>query len=120
VVPSGKVLLAGGSLDGTTATADVFTLNAIPANSTVAATGAMSDKRLGHSATLLTSCPSPVTGPCVLVAGGNVTSGKTWEIYDASANNFPLNTATGGSLVRQFHAAAAFANGKVVLAGGNN
>jgi len=59
--------------------------------------------------------------------GGNATARNTWEIYDASTNTFPRNAASQAppnhDLVvtsRQFHAAAAFANGKVVLAGGSN
>src|SRR5216683_520670 len=128
VVPGSKVLLAGGAA---TATADVFTLNAgTPASSTVAATAmGMIGTRTGHTATLLTSttattaCPSAPTS-CVLLAGGNATPGKTWEIYDASTNTFPRNATTAGAdlvlLARQFHAAAAFANGKVLIAGGTN
>src|SRR6266851_1478079 len=132
VVGVGKVLLAGGNTS--TATADVFTLDSTtPANSTIPSTPVtMTGARRGHSATLLTSattaCPSgSATLPCVLVAGGNSTAGKTWEIYDASTNTFPRNAASqappNNDLVvtqRQFQSAAAFANGKVVLAGGNN
>jgi hypothetical protein len=132
VVGTGKILLAGGNTSSLTA--DVFTLDSItPSNSTVGATsGTMTGSRLGHSATRLTSattaCPSgSVTSPCVLLAGGNVNAGKTWEIYDASTDNFPRNAATGAlpnhDLVvvsRQFHAATAFANGKVLLAGGSS
>ncbi len=132
VVGVGKVLLAGGNTS--TATADVFTLDSTtPANSTIPSTPVtMTGARRGHSATLLTSattaCPSgSATLPCVLVAGGNSTAGKTWEIYDASTNTFPRNAASQAPpnhdlvvTTRQFQSAAAFANGKVVLAGGNN
>jgi len=132
VVGVGKVLLAGGNTS--TATADVFTLDSTtPANSTIPSTPVtMTGARRGHSATLLTSattaCPTgSATLPCVLVAGGNSTAGKTWEIYDASTNTFPRNAASQAPpnhdlvvTTRQFQSAAAFANGKVVLAGGNN
>jgi hypothetical protein len=92
----------------------------------------MTGMRLGHTATLLTSatpttaCPNAATAPCVLLAGGNAAAGKTWEIYDGSTDTFPLNAATGGTnhdlvtLARQLHAAAVFAGGKVLLAGGSN
>ncbi len=119
---TGKVLFAGGAA---TATADLFTNNATLANSTVAATGAMSVTRAGHTATLLkaavtTACPS--AGPCVLIAGGNLTANKTWEIYDAFTNTFPRGASAGHDLVapRSQHAAAVFANGKVLLAGGSD
>ncbi|HEX9604323.1 MAG TPA: kelch repeat-containing protein, partial [Myxococcales bacterium] len=126
VVGTGKVLLAGGAA---TATADLFTLGA---PSTVApTTSGMLVTRFGHTATLLTSstattaCPTATaTSSCVLIAGGNSNLGKTWEIYDASTNTFPRNATTAGAdlvlLARQFHAAAAFANGKVLLAGGSD
>jgi hypothetical protein len=126
---SGKVLLAGGA---TSASADLFTLNTLDlATSTVAATGAMQVVRSGHSATALTAttattaCANAATTTCVLIAGGNSTTNKTWEVYDASSNTFPVNATTAGNhdLVtgaRAFHAAAAFAGGKVLLAGGTD
>jgi hypothetical protein len=121
-------LLAGGNLGS--ATADVFTLNSgTPASSTVSPTAsAPTAGRLGQSATLLTSvgtaCPNATTAPCVLLAGGNATLGKTWEIYNASMDSFPINAATGGTnhdlllTTRQFQAATVFASGKVLIAGG--
>ena len=124
---SGKALLAGGAA---TATADVFTVDTSNAsNSTVAATsGAMQVARSGHTATFLpagtTACPT-LSVACVLIAGGNSTAGKTWEIYDvggASGDTFPRNATTAGhDLVnpqRSLHAAALFADGRVLLAGG--
>ncbi|HKC59973.1 MAG TPA: Ig-like domain-containing protein [Myxococcales bacterium] len=129
VVGTGKVLLAGGN--ATSATADVFTLNSgTPASSMVSPTAsAPTAGRLGQSATLLTSvgtaCPNAATAPCVLLAGGNSTAGKTWEIYAALTDSFPINAGTGGPpnhdlllTTRQFQAATAFANGKVLIAGG--
>ena len=122
---AGKVVLVGGS--AALATADLFTLSAAtPASSTVAAAGAMIAARTGHSATLLgagvtTACPTG--GPCVLVAGGSSgAAGQSWEIYDASTNTFPVHASAGHDLVvplRFGHAAAAFSNGKVLLAGGS-
>jgi len=124
VVGTGKVLLAGGSA---TATADLFTLGT---PSTVApTTGGMLVTRVNHTATLLTAvstaCPNAATAPCVLIAGGNATPNSTWEVYDASTNNFPINATTAGNhdLVtpqRSMHSAAAFADGKVLLAGGTD
>ncbi len=123
---SSKVLFAGG---GSTASADIFTLVVPPniANSTVVATTAgMLVTRSGHSATTLrttgtTACP---VGPCVLIAGGNATAAKTWEIYDASTDTFPRNATTAGHDLqlagRNEHAAAGFNNGRVLLAGGSN
>src|SRR5229473_2316912 len=135
LVSATQVLIAGGdNCANTTAlrTWDLWDSAAptTPASSTVAATAmGMIGTRTGHTATLLTSttattaCPSAPTS-CVLLAGGNATPGKTWEIYDASTNTFPRNATTAGAdlvlLARQFHAAAAFANGKVLIAGGTN
>jgi hypothetical protein len=126
-----KVLLAGGAA---AATAELFTLNsATPASSTsVLTTGAMTGVRTGHTATVLpqtsptTACPTAsATNQCVLLAAGNATAGKTWEIYDPSTNTFPTNASTAGAsdiivTQRTRHAAAVFSNGKVLLAGGNN
>ncbi|MFL5310586.1 MAG: hypothetical protein ACJ79H_09065 [Myxococcales bacterium] len=126
VVGTGKVLLAGGAA---TATADLFTLGA---PSTVAAiTGGMLVIRVGHTATVLTSsvattaCPTgSATNSCVLIAGGTSVAGKTWEVYDPSTNTFPTTTraSIGNDLAtpRSNHAAAAFADGKVLLAGGTD
>ena len=123
VVGSGIVLFAGGA---TTATADLFTNNANLSNSTmVATTGAMSAVRTGHTATLIatgtTACPA---GPCVLIAGGNATAGKTWEIYDQTTKTFPRgSTGAANDLLvpgRRQHVAASFANNKIQLAGGTD
>jgi len=127
VVGTGKVLLAGGAA---TPTADLFTLGA---PSTVApTTGGMLVTRVNHTATLLTSstattaCPTATaTSSCVLIAGGNATPNSTWEVYDASSNNFPINATTAGNHdlatpQRSTHSAAGFADGKVLLAGGTD
>jgi hypothetical protein len=125
----GLVLFAGGA---STATADLFTNSATITNSMVAATGAMQVVRSGHTATPVTAGPTACpTGPCVLIAGGitgtaATVAGKTWEIYDGSTGGtgtFPRNAATAAhDLVsttgRKQHAATAFANGKIQLAGG--
>ena len=130
-VGTNKVLLAGGAA---AATAELFTLNvATPASSTsTLTTGAMTATRTGHTATVLpqttasTACPTAsASNQCVLIAGGNSTSGKTWEIYDPSTNTFPTNASTAGAsdlivTQRTRHAAAVFSNGKVLLAGGQN
>jgi hypothetical protein len=126
VVGTGKVLLAGGA---TSATADLFTLGA--PSIVAATTGGMLVARTGHTATILTAitattaCPNAATTTCVLIAGGNATTNKTWEVYEASSNSFPVNATTAGNHdlvnpLRSLHSAAAFAGGKVLLAGGNN
>ena len=84
----------------------------------------------GHTATVLSSttgtiaCPtSSATNSCVLIAGGNPTAGQTWEIYDPLNDAFLTTASVGHDLVdpqRSLHAAAAFVNGKVLLAGGSN
>jgi hypothetical protein len=120
----GKVLLAGGS---STASADVFVLASPSTGSTVTgATGAMNAVRSSHTATPLapgvtTACP--VGSGCVLIAGGLHSAGKSWEVYDAASNTFPLASTTGHDLVvplRSRHVATQFASGKVLLAGGTD
>ena len=49
--------------------------------------------------------------------------GQTWEIYDPSSNSFPTTASAGHDLVdpqRALHAAAAFVDGHVLLAGGTH
>ena len=122
VVASGVVLFAGGA---TTPTADLFTNSGSIATSTVAATsGGMSIIRTGHTATLVTGTPACPAGPCVLIAGGNSTAGKTWEIYDQTTKTFPRGSSSGATdlLVpgRKQHVAASFSDNKIQLAGGTD
>ncbi len=121
-IGANEVLLAGGT---TAATADLFVDGTTP---TVAqTTGAMRAARKGHTATVLsgTSNACPTTGDeCVLLAGGvaSGTAGTTWEVYDANTDTFARGASSGHDLVaptRAGHAAAQFADGRVLLMGGS-
>jgi hypothetical protein len=112
LLPSGKVLVAGGSTAVTTA--ELYD----PGPGTFAATGPMSTVRWLHSATLLASGK-------VLVAGGSFEYSTarlaTAELYDPDAGTFALTgpLATG----RADHTATLLPEllpaGKVLVAGGN-
>lgn len=103
LLPSGKVLVAGGWKDSI---ALVSTELYDPATGTWAATGAMATARHFHSAILLSSGK-------VLVAGGGVVSA---ELYDPGTGTW---TATGAmSTARGYATTTLLASGKVLVAGG--
>jgi hypothetical protein len=113
LLPSGKVLIAGGDscsfinyyqscpLDS----AEVYD----PGAGTFATTGKMSVTRFFHTATLLSNGK-------VLVTGGHDASA---ELYDPTPGTF---AATMGSMSvgRSSHTATLLATGKVLIAGGSN
>ena len=113
LLPSGKVLLAGGINypNGPTETilssAEVFD----PVLGTSMVVGSMSIGRTGHTATLLPSGK-------VLIAGGaeETTQLATAELFDPITNTFTL---TGSMTIgRASHTATLLLNGMVLLAGG--
>jgi acyl-coenzyme A thioesterase PaaI-like protein len=107
LLPSGKVLLAGGQGGG--ASAELFD----PTMGTFATTGSMSDSRFFHTATLLS------TGK-VLVVGGVGATGtavSTAELYDPVAGTFSLTGSMGTA--RANHTATLLpSNGTVLIVGG--
>ncbi len=93
--------------------------------------GRMVTARAGHSATLITGCACPADGK-VLLAGGS--SGKlstsltgitssvpsaTAELYDPQQDRF-VAIAARMNVARQGHVAVRLANGRVLLAGGDD
>ena len=110
LLPSGKVLIAGGTNGSSTLqSAELFD----PTTNTFSATGNMASVRANHTATLL------VNGK-VLLSGGSGSSAPalaTAELYDPATGTF---TSTGSLAFARFnHAAALLANGRVLVAGGD-
>jgi len=110
LLPSGKVLVAGGYEGIALASAELYD----PAAGTWSATGGMSTARFEHTATLLPSGK-------VLVAGGfgsSSTSLASAELYDPVTGTW---SATGSMIgARAGHIATLLPSGKVLVAGGQD
>ena len=112
LLPSGKVLVAGGCNGTACATvlnqADLYD----PATGTWTATGSMTAVRAAHTATLLPSGK-------VLVAGRSsdpAAAANSAELYDPATGTW---TATGAmGTPRRYHTATLLSSGKVLVAGG--
>jgi Kelch motif len=110
LLQDGKVLIAGGTTDGSH-TAELF----VPASSTFApTTGPMIHLRSGHCAALLQDGR-------VLIAGGDDGHGTvfpTAELFDAATQTF---IATGSmNHARTGASATLLSNGKILIAGGKD
>ena len=113
LLPSGKVLVAGGlGADGN----DVLTISELydPDTGTWTATGSLRTGRTGHTALLLRSGK-------VLVAGGRVTWPESQvmascELYDPATGVWTEAAALSGA--RAHHTAALLSSGKVLVIGG--
>jgi uncharacterized protein (TIGR03437 family) len=106
LLPSGKVLIAGGwtNVDETTASAELYD----PATGTFTATGPMTVARSGHAALLNTGK--------VLIAGGgawqDANAAASADLYDPATGTF---TATGNMHEPSCDSATLLPNGKVLI-----
>src|SRR6266498_5680586 len=110
LLPSGKVLVAGGYNDsGSLSSAELYD----PATGNWTNTGSLGTTRELHTATLLPSGK-------VLVAGGYASSGflSSAELYDPATGNWSSTGSLGAA--RGYHTATLLPSGKVLVAGGYN
>lgn len=112
LLPSGKVLVAGGQNPDGSALAEAELYD--PVADSWSTAGTLSVARFNHSATLLPSGK-------VVVAGGLVSGGAASaaiDVYDPTTNSW--STSTSLSTARGQHGAALLSDGKVLFAGGAN
>jgi hypothetical protein len=109
LLPSGKVLVAGGFDNGPLVGAELY--DAAAGNWSL--TGSLNDARFGHTATLLPTGRVLVTGG--VGGSGTLTSA---ELYDPITG---IWTPTASLTVpRYYHTATLLSNGTVLVAGGEN
>ncbi len=110
LLPSGLVLVAGGTGGGSLSSAELYN----PATGSWSATGSMSTARQVHTATLL---PSGV----VLVAGGVMSGGgrtSSVEVYNPTTGNWSSDASL--IVARDSSTATLLPNGKVLVAAGQS
>jgi tripartite motif-containing protein 71 len=107
LLPSGKVLVAGGYFGNGSrlSSAELYD----PATNSWSSAGRMSTERYGHTATLLANGK-------VLVAGDYASRIATAEVYDPETNSW--SPAGSMSTTRGYHTATLLRNGKVLVVGG--
>jgi hypothetical protein len=116
LLPTGKVLVAGGLTTGQGLCDDSAELYDPAANNGAGAfspAGSLKTSRAEYTATLLPSGK-------ILMAGGSCAGGDSAELYDPAANNGNgVSTVTGSmAAIRVGHTATLLANGKVLVAAG--
>jgi large repetitive protein len=113
MLPTGKVLVAGGSSSTVVhASAELYD----PSQGVFTATGSMTTARAYHTATLLTD-------GTVLIIGGRDLAGKSLasaELYDAVSGTFVATGSMNSSLGRWAHTATLLCDGSVLIVGGDD
>ncbi|MDE2256544.1 MAG: hypothetical protein KGK05_02140 [Xanthomonadaceae bacterium] len=111
LLPSGKLLVAGGaSLGSGVPNAELYD----PSTDTWSAAASMANARISHTATLLPSGKVLVTGGVNNINNGTVFSST--ELYDPFANTWAMGASMAA--VRYHHTATLLPSGKVLVAGG--
>ncbi|HEX3905650.1 MAG TPA: kelch repeat-containing protein, partial [Polyangia bacterium] len=118
LLSTGKVLVVGGTSNGTTALASAELYDRT--TGTWAATASMTGARTLHSATQLNTSSNGTTSGKVLIAGGlnGSTSQSTAQLYSPSAGTW--TAAANLNAARHAHSATLLADGRVLVAGGLN
>ena len=113
LLPSGKVLIAGGTdFQVSVGTAELYD----PSTGTFSPTGRMTTTRALHTATLLPNGKVLIAGGGQALLDGPGSLLSSAEIYDPATESF--SPAGNMSVARQSHTATLLANGKVLIAGG--
>ncbi len=111
LLSNGKVLIAGGTNDGTSvlSSSEIYD----PATGQFAAAGNMGSARIGHTATALSD------GRILLAGGRSDSYLNSAEVFDPAAGTFST-VSSPMATPRYQHSATALGNGKVLFAGGQN
>jgi hypothetical protein len=114
ILPSGKVLVAGGDDNSgyPAASTEIYD----PVAGTWTATGSMTVARTSHTATPLPNGAVLVAGGSGGTAGGGVSNQASAEIYDPVGGTW--TAAKSMTISRIYHAATLLPNGTVLVAGG--
>jgi N-acetylneuraminic acid mutarotase len=114
LLKNGRILVAGGFIDGPTNTSTNNAELYDPATGSWTNTGSMMVGRAFHTATLLPNGN-------VLVAGGvdETNSLSSVELYDPVTQTWTTNGVSKMSIGRRWHAAILLSNGKVAVFGGS-
>ena len=118
LLSTGKVLVVGGTSNGTTALASAELYDRV--SGTWSVTAGLTGARTLHTATQLNTSSNGTTSGKVLIAGGRngSTSQTTAQLYSPTAGTW--TAAANLNAARDSHTATLLADGRVLVAGGVN